>query len=77
MLKSLLKKNEIVTIDISNTVGQESAIEANGSPIFLVKITAPARIIDEQNDVPGFGRVVDGPVAGFEVLYTIASEVIA
>ena len=77
MLKSLPIKNEIVKIDISNTVGQESAIEANGSPIFLVKVTEPAYWYDEMNDVPGMGRVLEGPVRGFEVLYTVASEVIA
>ena len=34
---------KIIKVDLSKTVGQESAIEANGSPVFEVKVTHPAR----------------------------------
>lgn len=69
-----------ITINISNTVGQESAIEANGSPIFQVKVTCPARALPptlagEPQEINGFGRVTSGPVKGHEVLYKLASVV--
>lgn len=76
-MKSLAKSSQIVRVDLSHTIGQESAIEANGSSIFEIEITVPVRILDDGYAVPGFGRVVsDGPVAGYEVLYT-AEAVIA
>lgn len=70
MATKLPIKNEIVTVDLSKTIGQESAIQANGSPIFTIKVTEPAFAIGDEV-VPGFGRVVsDGPVRTYEVLYT-------
>ena len=71
----------ILTVDLSATIGQESAIEANGSPIFQIRVTCPAQAMPaakdgSSNDIPGFGRVVSaGPVKGYEVLYTVASVV--
>ena len=70
---------KIIKVDLSKTVGQESAIEANGSPVFEVKVTHPARPLPptkagEPQEINGFGRVVSGgPVQGYEVLYTLAS----
>jgi len=70
MKVSLHKKSQIVKVDLSKTIGQESAIEANGSSIFEIKVTVPAVDYDG-NAIAGFGRVVSsGPVSGFEVLYT-------
>ncbi len=75
---------DIVTVDIADTVGQSSAIEANGSPIFRVEVTWPAQTLVEaapSNEVVqliGFGRVLDelSPVRGYEVAFT-ANGVIA
>jgi hypothetical protein len=67
---------DIVTIDIADTVGQSSAIEANGSPIFRVQVTWPAQTMTESNgsvvQLLGFGRVLDelSPVRGHEVGFT-------
>ena len=59
-----------ITVDLSKTIGQESAIKANGSPIFDIEVTLPA-VKDELNPIAGFGRVVSaGPVKGYEVLFT-------
>lgn len=71
----------IVTVDLSKTVGQESAIEANGGPIFQIRVTHPVRVLPPANDgtyqeVNGFGKVVSGgPVNGHSVLYTGESVV--
>jgi hypothetical protein len=70
-----------LTVDLSKTVGQSSAIEANGSPLFSIRVTHPARQLPptkagEPQSIPGFGRVVSaGPVKGYEVLYTLDSVV--
>ena len=71
----------ILTVDLSKTVGQDSAIAANGSAIFQIRVTCPAEALPaakdgSSNNVPGFGRVVSaGPVKGYEVLYTLESVV--
>ena len=61
-----------LTVDLSKTIGQEPAIEANGGPLFRIRVTCPAVPgIPGKTDIPGFGIVVcDGPVKGYEVLYT-------
>ena len=60
-----------ITVNIADTVGQESAIAANGGPVFTVRVTHPAT-----DEAPGFGRVVGlGPVAGYEILYKTTSVV--
>jgi hypothetical protein len=71
---------QILTVNLSDTVGQASAIAANGGPVFTIKVTSPARELPPTKagvpqDVPGFGRVTSGPVKGYEVLYTIRSVV--
>ena len=73
---------KIIKVDLSKTVGQESAIEANGSPVLEVKVTHPARPLPptkagEPQEINGFGRVLSGPVKGHSVLYTLASVVAA
>lgn len=71
----------IITVNISDTVGQSSAIEANGSPIFTIRVTSPAYVHSYANDgtpneVCGFGVVVSGgPVNGYEILYKVSSVV--
>lgn len=68
-------------VDLSKTVGQESAIAANGGPVFRIRVTCPAVALPpakdgSSNDIPGFGRVLSvGPVKGYEVLYTLESVV--
>ena len=66
-----------ITIDISNTIGQASAIGANGGPVFEVEVTQPARACkdtDLHGKVLGFGRVVSGgPVDGYEVGFLFES----
>lgn len=70
-----------ITVDLSKTIGQESAIHANGGPLFLIRVTCPARELSPTKagvaqSIPGFGRVVcSGPVKGYEVLYTLDSVV--
>ncbi len=69
-----------ITVNIANTVGQESAIKANGGPVFTVKVTCPARALPpthagEAQEINGFGRVTSGPVKGHEVLYKLASVI--
>jgi hypothetical protein len=70
-----------ITVNISATIGQDSAIRANGSPVFTIRVTSPARALPPMNDgtpqdVPGFGRVISGgPVNGHEILYTLSSVV--
>lgn len=72
---------ETITVDLSTTAGQASVIAANGGPVVTIRVTCPARQLPPAHDgtpqdVPGFGRIVGlGPVAGVEVLYTIASIV--
>lgn len=71
---------DIVTVDIADTVGQGSAIEANGSSVFRVEVTWPASTLVEpapSNEVVqliGFGRVLDelSPVRGYEVAFTVS-----
>lgn len=68
-----------ITVDLSKTIGQESAIAANGGPLFRIRVTCPAQPLPttkagEAQSIPGFGRVVcEGPVKGHEVLYTLES----
>ena len=70
-----------IAVDLSETIGQSSAIAANGSPIFVIEVTWPLEILPPANDgtyqeSAGFGRVISGgPVNGYEVLYTGASVV--
>lgn len=60
---------EVIVVDIAGTVGQESAIAANGSPVFEIRVTCPAQTFGDVA-VGGFGIVLgDGPVAGYEILY--------
>lgn len=71
-----------IKVDLTKTVGQESAIEANGSPVFEIRVTHPARplpptLAGEAQEINGFGRVTSGPVKGYSVLYTLASVVAA
>lgn len=72
-------KGERITVDLSKTIGQESAIAANGSPVFEIAVTWSLEILPPAHDgtyqeSAGFGRVVSGgPVNGYEVLYTGAS----
>lgn len=71
---------DFITVDITDTVGQASAIEANGSPVFTIRVTAPASIHSyakdgSANEICGFGRVVGGPVNGHEILYRVSSVV--
>lgn len=72
---------EHLTIDLSKTVGQSSAIKANSSSIFTIRVTSPVVELPpthsgEAQEIPGFGIVVSGgPVNGHEVLYTSASVV--
>ena len=70
-------RKNLITVDISNTVGQSSAIEANGGPVFQIRVTQPAVPgIVGKTDIPGFGKVVSGgPVDGHEVLYTAESVI--
>lgn len=74
-MQTLPKKSQIVKVDLSHTIGQESAIEANGSSIFEIKVTVP--LLDLGSEIiPGFGRVVSaGPVNGHEVLFTAEAVV--
>lgn len=75
MVVSLPKKSQIVKVDLSHTIGQESAIEANGSSIFEIRVTVPVVAVGAEF-IPGFGRVVsDGPVNGYEVLFTAEAVV--
>jgi len=68
-------------VDLSKTIGQDSAIQANGGPLFSIRVTCPAQALPaakdgSSNNIPGFGRVVSaGPVKGYEVLYTLESVV--
>lgn len=66
-----------ITIDISNTVGQESAIEANGGPVFEIEVSHKAEACkrtDLHGNMLGFGRVVSGgPVNGYEVGFLFTS----
>ena len=70
-----------LTVDLSKTIGQDSAIQANGGPLFSIRVTGPAQALPaakdgSSNNIPGFGRVVSaGPVKGYEVLYTLESVV--
>ena len=70
-----------LTVDLSKTIGQDSAIQANGGPLFSIRVTFPAQAMPaakdgSSNNIPGFGRVVSaGPVKGYEVLYTLESVV--
>ena len=70
-----------LVVDLAATVGQESAIEANGSSVFVIEVTAPAVALPAAYDgtpqeINGFGRVISGgPVKGYEVLYTLDSVV--
>jgi hypothetical protein len=70
-----------LTVDLSKTIGQDSAIQANGGPLFSIRVTCPAQALPaakdgSSNNIPGFGRVVSaGPVKGYEVLYTLESVV--
>lgn len=70
-----------LTVDLSKTVGQESAIKANGGPLFQIRVTCPAvelepTLAGEPQEIPGFGIVIcDGPVKGHEVLYTLGSVI--
>ena len=72
---------KLLTVDLSKTAGQSSAIEANGGPLFRIRVTCPAVALPaakdgSSNDIPGFGRVVcEGPVKGYEVLYTLESVI--
>jgi len=72
-----------ITVNISETIGQESAIEANGSPVFTIKVTSPAvalpaTLAGEPQEINGFGRVVSsGPVKGHTILFALASVVAA
>ena len=71
----------VIAVDIAGTVGQESAIKANGSSRFIIEVTSPAvRLPDAydgtKQEINGFGRVVSGgPVKGYEILYTLDSVV--
>lgn len=72
----------IVLVDISNTVGQSSAIEANGGPIFEIEVTHEPRIFTNSItgefdcEILGFGRVVSGgPVNGYEVGFLTGSVI--
>ncbi|MFI0434011.1 MAG: hypothetical protein ACH36H_12835 [Candidatus Nanopelagicales bacterium] len=66
---------DIVVVDIADTVGQSSAIEANGGSVFTVKVTWPAERGTDgagEYNLLGFGRVLGtGPVAGHEVGFTV------
>ena len=66
---------DIVTVDIADTVGQSSAIEANGGSVFAVEVTWPAERGEDAGgvyDLLGFGRVVSGgPVQGHEIGFTV------
>ena len=70
-----------LTVDLSKTIGQDSAIEANGGPLFRIRVTCPAQALPvakdgSSNDIPSFGQVVcESPVRGYEVLYTLESVV--
>lgn len=70
-----------ITVNISNTIGQSSAIEANGGPLFEIEVTVPAVSYPpakdgSSNNVAGFGRVVSGgPVNGHEICYKAESVV--
>jgi hypothetical protein len=70
----------VLTVNIANTIGQESAIEANGSPEFSIEVTSPAVPLPDafdgtKQEINGFGRVLRGPVKGYEILYTLDSVV--
>ena len=79
--KELTMSAKVITVDLSKTVGQESAISANGGPLFSIRVTCPAVALaptkaGSLQSIPGFGRVVcAGPVKGYEVLYTLESVV--
>jgi hypothetical protein len=66
-----------ISIDISNTVGQGSAIGANGSPVFEVEVVHPTRAckdVERHGVFLGFGKVVSGgPVNGYEVGFKFES----
>ena len=68
-----------ITVNIADTVGQESAIAANGGPVFSVEVTAPAEVFEEPDGsvaILGFGRVISGgPVRGYEVGFLPSSIV--
>lgn len=76
-----MSKSQTLTVDLSKTIGQESAITANGGPIFSIRVTCPVQVLPptkagEPQSIPGFGKVVSaGPVKGYEVLYTLESVV--
>lgn len=68
---------DIVTVDIADTVGQSSAIDANGSSVFRVQVTWPAQTYylpsgEVDCETVGFGKVLDelSPVRGYEVAFT-------
>jgi len=80
--KGVAMKGTTITVDLSKTIGQESAIKANGGPLFSIRVTCPAQATPNLTDgtpqasMPGFGRVTcAGPVKGYEVLYTLESVV--
>ena len=62
-----------VTVDIASTVGQASAIAANGSSTFKVEVTTePVVYMNEVTgeidcELIGFGTVLEGPVKGYDV----------
>ena len=58
------KRGQIIEVDLTSTAGQESAIEANGSPVFRVKVTQP-----DEYDGGGYAKPLDGPVKGHTVFF--------
>jgi len=68
-----------LVVNIANTVGQESAIEANGGPVFTIEVTDSPLTWEEPTGTQfmlGMGRVVSsGPVNGHEVGFLPGSEV--
>lgn len=75
------RKHTTITVDLSKTVGQSSAIEANGGPLFEIRVTCPVTVLPAAKDgsyqeSPGFGKVTsDGRVKGHTVLFTAESIV--
>ena len=63
-----------ITVNLAGTeAANASAIKANGGPLFRIRITCQA---DPAGRFHGFGKVVcEGPVKGYEVLYTLESVV--
>jgi hypothetical protein len=71
-------KGDEITVDLTDVKGVEPYVAHAGSAVFVIRVTWPAETFPPALDgtpqeAAGFGRVVDGPCKGREILYTSAS----